>query len=117
MYVPFPLSVSVLFLSYVVPFHSYSPNVAPFSTSSVILSLFVNVTVAVYGSHFAYRVMFPVGVYGLGMLSPVPSAFVFHPLNVYPVLYGLGGVTLPSVQLAYIDTTAPCVSLKFVTSC
>ena len=51
--------------------------------------------------YVAYNVTLFVGVYGEVTLFP-PVDAVYHPSNVYPVLVGVGNVTLTGVHFAYI---------------
>jgi len=65
--------------------------------------------------HFAYNSVFAVGVYVLPSTLFVSFSSVYHPLNVYPVLSGLGISTLPSCHFAYNLTVAPFALARFVT--
>ena len=75
-----PFAVNALAVPYVWLLFAVLPPVFPFP---------LYFTVYVIGVHFAYTVIFAVGVYVASDTFVVHAASLYHPPNVYPALVGV----------------------------
>ena len=75
-----PFAVNAFAVSYVCVLFAVLPPVAPFP---------LYFTVYTIGVHFAYTVIFAVGVYVASDTFVVHAASLYQPANIYPVLVGV----------------------------